>query len=290
MDFSASLLFSSNTYELSRQRGRGLQLRDPRIVDAYIQKLFDQLEYHKVMEKVDRLVAISVEDWTEDDKETYVKVDTIITEAMKYAERECARRYSTKYEWSPLLLKVVYAYRYARLRLKEYKGIPVTKKTIQYHQKQAAITEERHAELDAVEKIVQFLREAKAMMKEHQRQHITLRKEYVESLAEAQILKRFPTAEKGTSFFDEQKEKQLKALSNRESARAMHYKIRVALQRQQGGGTTRVDIPDPNALFSLDGKPYGDPQNPKKWTGPWLFDHGARRDVEAYNGCEYKAV
>ena len=269
VDFSANLLFRSNTYELVRQKGRGLQLKDPRVVDAYLQALFDQLEYHKVMDKLDRLIGISVDEWTEDDRVTYIKLDTTITEAMVYAERMCARRYSTKYQWSPLLLKAVYAYRYARLKLKEWKGIPVTTKTLQYHQKQAAITDDEHQDLNAVEKIINFLRSAKAKMKKMQRRHVELRKDYIEGLAEAIVLKRFPTAEEGTSFFEEQKEKQLKALSNRESARTMHCKIRNALHRTRGGGTTRVDIPDPNDLYSPDGTPHGDPSDPKNWRGAW---------------------
>lgn len=110
-----------------------------------------------------------------------------------------------------------------------------------------------------------FLRDSKRKMKELQRRHLELRKEYVESLAEALVLKRFPTAEVGTAFFNEQKEKQLKSLSNWESARAMHGKIRHALKRRQGGGTTRVDIPDTSELRSPEGEPYGDPGDPKKW-------------------------
>ena len=107
VDFSAELLFRSNTYELIRQEGRGLQLKDPRIVDIYIQTLFDQLEYHKIMEKLDRIVAIKVGDWTEED----TKLETIVTEAMTYAERTCSKRYSMTFQWSLLLLKVVHAYR-----------------------------------------------------------------------------------------------------------------------------------------------------------------------------------
>ena len=144
VDFSSSLLFGSNTYELAQQRGRGLQLKDPRIVDAYIQALFDQFSYHKVLEKLDRLMEITVEDWTVEDTITYEKLDTLITEAMTYAEKVCSKRYSTRFQWSPLLLKAVHVYRYARLRLKEYKGLPVTEKALTYHQKQASITEEEH--------------------------------------------------------------------------------------------------------------------------------------------------
>lgn len=270
VDFSAELLFRSNTYELVRRKGRGLQLKDPRIVDIYIQTLFDQLAYHKIMEKLDRLFTIKVGDWTDEDTITYVKLDKLITEAMAYAERTCSKRYSTTFQWSPLLLKAVYAYRYARLRLKEFNGIPVTEKTLQYHQKQAEITEEQHKNLNAIDKIVNFLRESKTKMKEHQKRHVELRKGYVESLSEAMVLKHFPTAEEGTSFFNEQKEKQLKALSNRESARTMHYKIRTALNQHQGGGTTRVDVPDTTMLFAPDGTSFGDPKNPKHWKGGWL--------------------
>ena len=269
VDFAADLLFNSNTYELVRQKGRGLQLRDPRIVDAYILSLFEQLEYHKVMKKLERLVRIKVEDWKDSDRITYEKLDRIITESMIYAESSCAKRYSTRYHWSPLLLQAVYAYRYARLRLKAANNLPVTQKTILYHQKQAKITDEQHKELQAIDQIVKFLRETKARMREHQRKHEELRKEYVESLAEAMVFKRFPTIEKATGFFEEQKASQLKALSNRESARAMHRKIRVALNRTQGGGTIRIDVPDATVLFSPDGKSYGDPENPKEWKGPW---------------------
>lgn len=124
---------------------------------------------------------------------------------MAYAERTCAKRYSTQYQWSPLLLRAVYAYRYARLRLKEFNGIPVTAKAVAYHQKQASITDEKHNELNAIELIVEFLRKAKATMKEQQQKHVELRKDYVESLAEAQVKKRFPTLEENTEFFGKQK-------------------------------------------------------------------------------------
>lgn len=86
VDSSSRLLFSSNTYELIRPKGRGLQLKDPQVVDAYIQALFDQMEYHKILEKLDRLVQISVEEWSSHDRDTYIKLDRIITEAMTYAE------------------------------------------------------------------------------------------------------------------------------------------------------------------------------------------------------------
>lgn len=50
----------------------------------------------------------------------------------------------------------------------------------------------------------------------------------------------------------------------------MHCRIRTALNRHQGGGATRIDVPDPTNLFSPDGKPFGNPKEPKEWKGPWL--------------------
>ena len=270
VDFSASLLFKSNTYEIARPQGRGLQLKDPRKVSAYISALHKQLKYHKVIRKHEKLSEIPVGDWTPSDTIKYERLDTIVVQSALFAEKSIARRYSTKYQWSPALLKEVYVFRYARLRLKAAKGIPVTENSIRYHKKRAGVSDTQHLELDALVKIVEFMRKARKNMKEHQKRHVELRRTYVEELAEAMILKRFPTAEPAPSFYDEQKAKQLTALSNRESAKAMHMKIRSALERNQGGGLSRLDIPDPSTLFSPDGQAYGDPNEPKKWRGPWI--------------------
>ena len=270
VDFSASMLFQSNTYELARPQGRGLQLTDPRKVASYISALHKQLSYHKVIRKHELLSQIPVGEWTNVDTVKYERLDKMVVQSALYAEKSISRRYSTKYQWSPALLKEVYVFRYARLRLKEMKGLPVTVSSIRYHMKQAKITEAQHQHLDAMEKIVTFLRQARKNLKEYQKQHVELRRNYVEELAEAIILKRFPTAEEGTGFYDEQKAKQIKSLCNRESARNMHMRIRSALERNQGGGLSRIDIPDPSVLFSPDGQSLGDPNDPKRWKGSWL--------------------
>jgi hypothetical protein len=146
VDFSAALLFKSNTYELVRQQGRGLQLKDPRKVASYISALHEQLKYHKVLRKYEKLSEIPVGVWTNAETIKYERLDRIAVQSALYAEKTVARRYSTRYQWSPALLKLVYVFRYARLRLKEAKGIMVTDKSIQYHRKQAGITQEQHQE------------------------------------------------------------------------------------------------------------------------------------------------
>ena len=270
VDFSASLLFKSNTYELARPQGRGLQLKDPRKVAKYLTTLHGQLAYHKVIKKHEQLSQIPEGAWTNADTIKYEKLDKIAVQSALYAEKTIACRYSTQYQWSPALLKEVYVLRYARLRLKEAKGLPVTNNSIQYHKKQAGITDSQHRELTAIEKIVNFLRQARKNLKEYQKRHVELRRSYIEELAEAIVQKRFPTAEVGTCFFDDQKTKQLKALCNRESAKLMHMKIRSALNRTQGGGLSRIDIPDSSILFSSEGQSLGDPNDPKTWKGSWL--------------------
>lgn len=106
-------------------------------------------------------------------------------------------------------------------------------------------------------------------MADLQAKHMELRKDYKEGLRDALVLKRFLTAEEGTCFYDEQKARQMKALSNRESAKLMHSKIRDALHRGNTGGLSRIEVPDTTELFAPDGTSYGDPEDPKTWKGLW---------------------
>lgn len=139
--------------------------------------------------------------------------------------------------------------------------------------------------------IVKFLRQAVKTLNEMKKQHVELRKSYLEELAEAIIVKRFPTVEEGTSFFADKKEKQLKQLANRESARIMHRRIRKALKRDRGGGISRFDVPDASALTAPDGSSYGNPGEPKTWKGPWrrvtepseLEQYIIKMNVKQYN-------
>jgi len=60
-------------------------------------------------------------------------------------------------------------------------------------------------------------------------------------------------------------DKQLKQLLSREKLRKMFRKIGKTLNKHQGRGLRRIDVPDPAAANDTS----GDPNQPKTWRGPW---------------------
>jgi hypothetical protein len=101
---------------------RGLQLHDPRRVEEYLSTLHKQLLLHNIPTKVANLHAKASTGWEPSDYAEYEWLDTLITEAMLHAEKKTSKRYTKTYEWSPTLIKAVYAKRYWRLAYKRSTG------------------------------------------------------------------------------------------------------------------------------------------------------------------------
>jgi hypothetical protein len=92
----SQILFAEDTCPIEHPRHCGLQLKDPRKVDACITFLHKQLQYHKVLEKLQDLDTIVTKGtWTDEDTTQYEKLDTIVTESMRHAEREVTRTVSS---------------------------------------------------------------------------------------------------------------------------------------------------------------------------------------------------
>jgi hypothetical protein len=124
IDFNAKTLFGDESYEIQRAKSRGVKLEDPRIVDKFLDLLQKQLIYHKIYDKNEELKEKSeMGEWTTKTVQQYEIMDKIITESVRYADRSVGKRYSTKYEWSPEILRSVNELRYWTLRLKQTKGI-----------------------------------------------------------------------------------------------------------------------------------------------------------------------
>ena len=77
-DFCAKLLFSSNTYAIERLRGRGLQLKDPRIVNKYLGRVHEQVAYHNIIDKLQELADIPDSEWDLGDVRNYEKIDNLM--------------------------------------------------------------------------------------------------------------------------------------------------------------------------------------------------------------------
>ena len=134
VDFSAEALLSDPAYEIQPASHWRLRLNDPHLIQQYQTLLHEQLQLHKVLEKVGKLHQHAVKHtWTEEHTEDYQKLDVIITEAMRHAENKTGRQYSTKYEWSPTLQRAVYAHRFWKLKLQQHRHKTFPSSRLEYY-------------------------------------------------------------------------------------------------------------------------------------------------------------
>lgn len=94
IDLNATEAFGGQTAPVCPPCQRNLQLHDPRKVDEYLSALNGQLSLHKVHQKVTTLNNKALTGWQEEDQIQYERLDTLITEAMLYAERQTGKRYT----------------------------------------------------------------------------------------------------------------------------------------------------------------------------------------------------
>jgi len=147
-------------------------------VEKYNMTLQQQLAYHKIPEKIANLqLAISKNQWNQSYQTQYKRIDVIITQAMLHAEKQSSKKYTGIFSWSPELIKSVQKERYWKLWLKISKGIPVSSQTL--HRTQQAAGVNYPPARPTMELVVNALREAKRNRRELQKQHLTLRENYL---------------------------------------------------------------------------------------------------------------
>jgi hypothetical protein len=109
---------------------------------------------------------------------------------MLHAEKKTSKRYTKTYEWSPTLIKAVYAERYWRLVYKRSIGRFVSDDFLTRTRNLAGIPFQPFTL--QLPYILQCLSSAKVTRKSLQKDHHALRKNYLEKLAEALVVKRSP--------------------------------------------------------------------------------------------------
>jgi hypothetical protein len=113
VDLDSLTLFCGQTYPIVPPAQRGIQLKDPRKIEAYIKALTKQLEYHKIPEKLTELENISnTAQWSDYHTQEYSKIDNIITESMLFAERSITRHRTQNYNWSIELAQAIHTVHY----------------------------------------------------------------------------------------------------------------------------------------------------------------------------------
>jgi hypothetical protein len=149
--------------------------------------LHDQLDKHKILQLIELLYKIPLSEWTLNYQTDYERLDRLMTESMLYAESRATKKYTNTFDWSPALVKTVFAERFGRLALRRSQGRPISDKLLHRTKASAGIT------VDPLQltlpDVVQCLAAARQTRKEVQQRHQSLRKTYLEQLAEALVLK-----------------------------------------------------------------------------------------------------
>jgi len=241
-------------------------LQDPTIVEKYVTTLQEQLNYHKIPEKLRKLQeVIDLGQWTEQHKIEYERLDKIITDSMIHAEKTSCRKFTSTFAWSPQLVKSVQTERFWKLLLKVQRGLPVAPNTITSTKAAAGLEDIAHR--PTITEIVDALREAKKTRKELQRKHLDLREAYLDRLAKSLVLKASPQLD------DPQNAEKLRIrtkaavqrIIKKEKRKTMYRSIGSALQptNMNRGGIARIDVPavSPGTEETT--------IDPKTWKGPW---------------------
>lgn len=175
--------------------------------------------------------------------------DTLITEAMIYAERKAGRTYSTKFEWSPTLTQAIQVYRFWKLKLKLLKGLHVSPTVLQHYQQVAALPDTHLTSFFSESFIINEIRTAYQNMRASQKDHKKLRASYLEQLAEAIVIHQSPSLDtnEATPIRVERVVKQIKELRKREQQKRMYKKLGYTMNPNVSLGLCRIDVPDKRA-------------------------------------------
>jgi hypothetical protein len=191
LDLNSELLISDIAHTMALPVFRGLRLQDPRIVNSYRTILHDQLQVHKVREKLDSLwQAVETNSWTPDHTIQYQKLDRTITESMLHMEQQLRTNHKSKYQWSPPLKKAVQAIWYLTLRLKQRRGQKIGDDILQHLAKEGY--PDGPPEMVQEADILFQLQLARKHLKKLQPRHFDLRRVFLEDLAEAIVLDQAP--------------------------------------------------------------------------------------------------
>lgn len=136
--------------------------------------------------------------------------------------------------------------------------------------------------------MVTYLRQARQILHDYQKQHLDLRANHLQSLADARLIAREPSLldPEKTKKYEEKRAKESKRIIRKEANKQLHRKLGHILHPDHNnGGLSSVDIPFTSA------PPYPIGPHPKTWTGPWqtvtdpttITQHVSATNARQYN-------
>jgi hypothetical protein len=120
----------------------------------------------------------------------------------------------------------------------------------------------------SLEAVVGYIRDARATLRDIQKNHVELRSKHLEDLVNAIIIYRRPALlDPGKEkAYEKRKQQEIKRIIKREALIRMHRKIGCTLKPTLSkGGLSRVDVP-----YHVSGAVYPLGPDPKSWNGSWV--------------------
>ena len=177
LDINLKQMLKSEKLEISRRDGRRLYSTMPKRALAYSNRVEFCWKYHKMSEKIDRIVQGSKAGTTKSDLGKMLnKVDMQITQILRNAEKSCTKLQRTAiYDWSPVLSDAVKKKRKIQQEIAKVKKIMIDENG---HGTNAGST---------IQTLVHKLREQKRYVKELKKDHVQHRVDHLDECAKEKV-------------------------------------------------------------------------------------------------------
>jgi hypothetical protein len=283
IDFVGQLPFGEGPPAIAPPQHRGIQIHGPRMVDTYTTTLKQQIEYHKIEEKLECLYQAALnEHWDSNKTAEYESIDRLITEAMLHSERSITRKVSTTYHWSPTLSRAINNLRYWSLTLKKAKGQFIRPTQLLTLQRLAGIAVQDLPSPIRLPYIIAATRQARKDLKDIQNDHARHRENHLQSLAKARVAsKDYGLLEPGKLHrFAQKTDREIKRIQRKENNKQMFRTVGLLLKPERAaGGLSKIDIP-----ATATDEPYRIGPDPTTWEEGWKSI--TKPDTMANHICE----
>lgn len=184
VDLDPVMLFGGNPDDPVALSSRGFTSKNAKKCKEYLDQLDRYFIDHKIVDRIDKLVEEASLLPRTKLKRRYESIDNDITRGMLAAEYKVRPSKHFKYEWSVELDEAGYCLRYWRVRYSDVKNNSTSHKALGHIFKRAGLTDGDDDPLWELEKILEKLKAARAVLKVAQKLHRDKRDECLKQALE----------------------------------------------------------------------------------------------------------